>query len=273
MRRIWDDEAEPASRDSSAVLIDGVARARRWAAHGVRAVVDVVLPPACLITDQRVDAPGRVAAPAWSRLSFVTAPQCARCGTPFAYDFGPETQCGPCLARPPAFDSARAALVYDDESRPLVLGFKHGGRVDGLPAFAGWMTAAIGAACVADVVVPTPLHAGRLRARRFNQAALLAHALARRLERPFDADGLARVKPTASQGGLSASGRRRNVAGAFRVRERARFAGARVLLVDDVFTTGATAEAATRALKRAGAARVDVVSLARVVRLSDPTTL
>ncbi len=267
MNRIWDGWA-------AATSDRGRRRARAWAVRGARALIDVALPPTCLATDEPVEAAGRVSPAAWARLTFLTAPQCARCGTPFSCDWGREALCGACLARPPVFDTARAALAYDDDSRPLVLAFKHGGRVDGLPAFAGWMAAAMAPGAAADIVLPTPLHPSRLRARRFNQATLLARALARRLGWPFDADALERIKPTVSQGGLSASGRRRNVAGAFTVpaAARSRVQGARVLVVDDVFTTGATAQAATRALKRAGAARVDVVSLARVVRLDDPTT-
>ena len=180
--------------------------------------------------------------------------------------------CAACIARPPGFDCARAPLAYDDASRPLVLGFKHGGRSELIARFARWMAMA-GTECLADAdaIVPVPLHWRRLVARRYNQSALLGAALARQTGLPMETGLLLRGKATPSQAGRSAGARRRNVAGAFRIADGAAVEGRRLVLVDDVFTTGATVSACAKRLKRAGAARVCVMTLCRVVRAGDPT--
>jgi ComF family protein len=173
------------------------------------------------------------------------------------------------MARRPAFDRARAVFAYDDASRGPVLSFKHADRTEAAPAFARLMTtAAADLLSDADLLVPVPLHRRRLIARRYNQSALLTNALARHSGVPAMPDLLVRTRHTPSQGGLSATGRRRNVRGAFAVRRDLadRVRDARVLLIDDVLTTGATVEACAGVLKRAGAGTVDVVTLARVVR-------
>jgi len=231
--------------------------------------LDALLPPRCLVCGQGVDRPGSLCGACWRGLTFLAPPLCAACGFPFDYDLGADTLCGACHQEPPAYDRARAVLRYDAVSRGLLLGFKHGDRTEGAPAFGEWLARA-GAELISecDVVVPVPLHRWRLFARRYNQSALLAHALGRASGLPVLPDSLRRVRNTASQGRLSAAARRRNVAGAFRVAPGAaeRLGGRRVLLVDDVLTTGATVEACARTLKRAGAAGVDVLTLARVVR-------
>jgi ComF family protein len=176
-------------------------------------------------------------------------------------------RCGACLSHPPVYDRARAALVYGDVSRDFVLGLKYEGRRDGLGVLAGWMASA-GKELLAeaDLIVPVPLHYFRLVRRGFNQSAWLAAALSRSSGVRLSVDALKPVKSTPIQGGLSAEGRLRNVQGAFKVRRsRQRLVkDQKILLVDDVLTTGATAEACTRSLRRAGAACVDVITLARV---------
>jgi ComF family protein len=160
-------------------------------------------------------------------------------------------------------------FVYDDASRGLVVGFKHADRTFAVPAFGAWLARA-GAELVGDgdVIVPVSLHRWRLAARRYNQAALLAQSLARYTGGACAVDALRRLRPTPSQGGLGRLARARNVRGAFAVppSRRGLVDGRRVLLVDDVLTTGATVEAASRALLAAGARAVDVLTLARVVR-------
>ena len=216
------------------------------------------------------------------RWQLLADPQCRCCGLPFAYDpaGGPvegatgsgsseELLCGACLAAPPAFAHARAVMRYDDASRPLLLGFKHGDRTEAAATFAGWMARA-GRDLLAetDIVAPVPLHWRRLFARRYNQAALLTRALAHRASLPEVPDLLLRRRATPSQGRLTRAERQRNVAGAFTVNPRraGAVAGRRLLLVDDVMTTGATVSACARAVLKAGAASVDVLVLARAVR-------
>ena len=238
-------------------------------ARGVATVVlDALLPPRCATCDEPVDRPGCLCLECWSGLTFVTRPLCAVCGDPFETAPPGEPVCGDCLADPPPWGRGRSALRYDDASRPLVLGFKHGDRLHLASLLAGWMGAA-GTELLADaeVIVPVPLHRWRLLARRYNQAAVLAHALGRATGIPVSDRALQRVKRTPSQGRLTRSQRARNVQGAFRVEasRRPEIAGRRVLLVDDVLTTGATAGACTRVLLRAGAEAVDLLTLARVV--------
>ena len=187
------------------------------------------------------------------------------CGAPFEYDIG--ERCPACLASPRAFARARSAVIYDDASRDLILQFKHADRTDLAGLFAGWINrAADDLLAEADTVVPVPLHPSRLLSRRYNQAAEIARPLARRRGIAYLPGALVRRKASESQAGKSASGRRRNVVGAFAVPDRAkvRIEGRRIVLIDDVLTTGATAEACARALLKAGAAAVDLATVARV---------
>ena len=235
----------------------------RWA-------VDLVYPPLCMLCREPVSDPGSLCPTCWGGLHFIDGPVCAACGLPFEVDAGPDTLCGTCLAEPPLFDCARAILTYDDLSKKPVLALKHADRLDLVPGFGRWLERCGGDALrKAELIVPVPLHRWRLWKRRYNQAAELARALSRLTAVPAASSVLIRRKPTPSQGAMpSAEARRRNVRGAFVVPlgERAAVAGRHILLVDDVLTTGATANACARALKRAGAASVFVLALARVVR-------
>ena len=231
---------------------------------------DAVLPPRCLQCGELVGDHGALCAACWSRLRFLGAPCCAACGLPFEFDLGPEALCGACSARRPRFERARAALVYDEASRDLILRFKHADRLEGAATFAAWMTRA-GQPLIAeaDIVVPVPLHWLRLVRRRYNQAAVLANRIAASQGKLAAPDLLIRRRATPTQGHLGREARRRNVAGAFALNPRSRqtLAGARILLIDDVLTTGATAESCARALLAGGAKAVDLLVLARVVRV------
>lgn len=233
-----------------------------------RLLLDAVLPPLCLKCHAVVAEPGTLCPACWQRIGFLAPPWCACCGRPFEVDPGPEARCGACLTRPPGFDRARAVLRYDDESRPLLLRLKHGDRLEGAGAYAHWMARA-GADLLdgADLLVPVPLHRWRLALRRYNQAAVLALALGRRSGVAVAPDLLRRPRATPSQGHLGPEARRRNVAGAFTLaRGAAGLAGRRVVLIDDVMTTGATVEECARVLRRGGAASVAVLTLARALR-------
>lgn len=241
-----------------------------WSAGAARKALDLAMPPLCPVTNEEVSSYGALGADAWSAVHFIDDPYCNRCGVPFAAEYGAEVECPSCIASPPDFDRARAALVYDDASHGVIIGFKHGDRTELSEMLGGWMARA-GASLVthSSLVTPIPLHRRRLRSRRFNQSVLLAREIARRLGARLSIDDLVRRRETAPQKELSADARRRNVSGAFAMRNdaaRARVAGAHVVLIDDVLTTGATLSAAARALKRAGAAQVDALVLARVVR-------
>jgi ComF family protein len=234
------------------------------AAALARGLIDLVFPPHTLDRTGVAQSIG-LSAEAWTRVSFIGEPVCDGCGAPFEFETG--ERCAACLARPRAFERARAAVLYDDASRDLILQFKHADRTDLAGLFAGWIgRAAEDLLADAEVVAPVPLHRSRLLARRFNQAAEIARPLARRHRRAYLPDALVRARRTESQAGKSGAARRRNVAGVFRAPEnqRRRIEDRRVLLVDDVLTTGATAEACARALKAAGASAVDLAVIARV---------
>ncbi len=236
------------------------------------AALDLLLPPRPLdeAAGEAVASHGLTAG-AWSRIRFVEAPVCDGCGAPFEADRGPKARCRACLAQPPAFDHARAACLYDEHARDLILRLKHADRTDLAGLFARWLArAAADLAPELDAAVPVPLHRGRLLSRRYNQSAEIARPLARLLGLRYFADAVVRTRSTRSQEGRSGDDRRRNVEGAFAAPPgwRRRLAGARLLLVDDVLTTGATVEACAQALKAAGAARVDVAVIARVEHAS-----
>jgi ComF family protein len=234
-----------------------------------RSLLTAILPPRCLKCGTVVDSAGALCAVCWVKLSFIGPPHCACCGFPFEFHQGDGALCGACMREPPDFTRARSVLRYDEASKDLVLPFKHADRTGSAPAFAAWLRRAGGElAAEADVLAPVPLHWTRLLARKYNQAALLSRELAKLTGKPALQDLLIRRRRTPSQGGLGAVARESNVAGAFVLhpRHKARIEGRRVLLVDDVYTTGATVGACARVLRRAGASAVDVLTLARVVR-------
>jgi ComF family protein len=234
-----------------------------------RALLDLVLPPHCVVCDAAVDAPGLLCSDCFRKTGFITEPLCVRCGVPFANAAlgGVDRLCPTCRTAPPVFRRARAALRYDAQGRRLILPFKHADHTELAAVLAPHMVRA-GAALLkeADMLLPVPLHRGRLFHRRYNQAALLAKAVGRIAGRPCVPDALRRTRATASLGEKSATERVAEVAGAFAVRSsRAeRIVDRQVLLIDDVMTSGATANACAAVLLAAGAASVDVLVAARV---------
>jgi len=229
---------------------------------------DLVLPPTCPGCGKAVGDSDSLCARCWSSVRFIEPPLCAVYGTPFTHDLGEGIVSAEAMADPPPFRRARSAAVYGDVARRLVHQLKYHDRPYMAEAMATSMRRA-GRSLLeeASLIVPVPLYRWRLWERRFNQAAALAASLSRQSGLPTDPLALERVKPTRRQVGLSAAQRQENVRGAFRVPETMRpgIAGSNVLLVDDVYTSGATVKAATRALLRGGAGAVDVLTFARVI--------
>ncbi|WP_441969208.1 ComF family protein [Microvirga sp. 2MCAF38] len=238
-------------------------------AHGVaRAALGLLYPPTCIACHAATGEPHSLCAACWSGIRFIERPYCERLGTPFAVDLGTPLLSPAAIADPPVFARARAVAQYDGTASALIHRLKYADRPELARALGTMMTRA-GAELLreTDVIVPVPLHRWRLWQRRFNQAMALANVVARQNDIPCNPSLLARVKHTRQQVGLTKTQRQENLQGAFRVPEEARPAvkGKRILLIDDVLTTGSTANAASRALLKAGAAQVDILAFARVV--------
>jgi len=231
-------------------------------------VVDLVFPPRCPLCGEGLAAQSGLCAPCWSELAIPGQPSCATCQCPLESSHAEGTICAPCLADPPRHDGIAAGTLYNDASRKLVLAFKHGHRI----ALAPMLARLIAAQLPPEVgegwlVVPVPLHRWRLWSRGFNQSALLARELVNASGAELLVDGLVRTKRTPTLGGLGRKARSRALSGAIAVNTRTanRLRGTRVLLVDDVLTSGATSDACVGVLKRAGADKVVVACFARVL--------
>jgi ComF family protein len=242
-------------------------RAGALAMRLAHAALDTLYPPTCLACRAATDYHGALCPRCWNTMRFIERPYCDRLGTPFEHDLGQGLISPQAMADPPAFGRARAVARFEDgPARTLVHRLKYSDRAELARPIASWMARA-GADVLADadLLTPVPLHALRLWRRRFNQAAALAGEISRQTGKPSNLSALRRVKATRSQVGLSRAQRAENVQGAFRVAEGAVMRGLNVVLIDDVLTSGSTANAASRALLRAGAKRVDVLVFARVV--------
>src|SRR5712672_3207205 len=261
-------DAQPSPTRSISSHLRGALTACRDAfAHLPKLALDIALPTLCVSCREPVDGEG-VCAACWAKLSFIAPPFCPRLGIPFVYDPGPELLSMEAIANPPAYQRARAAVRYDDVARTLVHALKYQDRTDLAPAMGRWMARA-GRDLLddADVLVPVPLHWRRGWSRRYNQSGALARVIARQTGVGVTSEALRRVRPTQQQIGLSRAQRASNVQGAFKVAadRQSEIQGRRVLLIDDVLTSGATTDACARALLRAKAASVDVLVFARVV--------
>ncbi len=233
--------------------------------HGLRRLADLVYPPVCPGCGVALGSHRGVCVSCWSRIRFIERPYCEVLGLPFSRDLGEGIVSAKAIAHPPVFDRLRSAVAHEDVARRLAHGLKYRDRTDLAPMMAAWMLrAGDGWPGRADAILPVPLHRTRMLSRKFNQSAELARHLSRLTGKPLLAQTLLRVKRTRRQVGLGISAREENVRGAFRLAagHEADVAGKRLLLVDDVFTTGATVTAAARALKRAGAADITVLTFA-----------
>lgn len=237
------------------------------ARNAARVIVDFALPPRCAGCGAVTGDPHRFCIDCWQSLTFLGDPCCARCGLPFAYDSGDGVECGGCLAEPPYFDRLRAAVAYGEVARKVALKLKYGGR-PGVATTLGRFMQRHAAELEPDVLVaPVPLHRWRIWRRGYNQSALLATALAKGRVVETELDLLRRIKATPPLKGLGRRERALAVRGAFGMSERGKekVKGRTIILVDDVYTTGATANACARILKRSGAKAVNIICWARVV--------
>ena len=240
-----------------------------WGKHlqgMVRPVLDYALPPRCAACGMIVDMSGTLCGDCWRDVAFIGEPICAICGDDLPALAGPDAQCGACLASPPPYDRMRAVMRYGTVGRTIAHRLKYGRRVTLADVMALHMTRLLPPDDPDALLVPVPLHRWRIWSRGFNQSALVARALGRRASLPVDLDLLRRTRRTPPLHGLGRRARARAVQGAFALRKdgAARLSGRTVILIDDIWTTGVTATACARLLRRGGAARVEIMCWTRV---------
>jgi len=213
-----------------------------------------------------VETQGTLCSPCWTTLTFIEEPYCRVCGFPFEHDLGGELECAGCMSESPLYQHARSLVAYDEASRPLLLHLKHGDGLHLAPYFARWMKRLV--PTESDLIIPVPLHWTRLFRRSYNQASLLSNVLGKETNIKTIPDALIRTRKTVSQGGLTKSERMKNIKGAFKANSKylSDLKGRNILLIDDVFTTGATLVECTKVLKKAGANTIYLLTVARVVQ-------
>jgi len=230
-------------------------------------LVDIVLPPRCIGSGEIVDIQGAISPKFWEELQFIDKPFCDKCSIPFSFDSGEGAICARCMDDMPYYDRSRSAVVYNDASRKVILNFKFNDKTHYALTFVPWMLRA-GADILedADYIIPVPLHQKKLRFRKFNQSAILAEEIAIRSNKKYLFDGLLRIRETTPQKGLNKKDRLKNISGAFAINQKYTEAiqGKNIIIVDDIFTTGATLNECAKVLKDAGANEVNVLAIARV---------
>ncbi|MBL8640531.1 MAG: ComF family protein [Alphaproteobacteria bacterium] len=237
--------------------------------------LDLVLPPRCPITGDTVRTVGAISPRAWKEITFIAPPYCTCCGIPFAIDLDmkglnpDDFLCTDCISSTRAFDQAKSLFVYDDGSRKMILSFKHGDAIH-LHTTLAPLLCKTGVEFLSpdSIIVPVPLHWMRLVKRRYNQAAILGNEVAKLSGLTCWPDALIRTRPTPPQGHKTAKDRKQNVSGAFDINPpyTKKLSGREIVLIDDVFTTGATLEECSKVLKTAGARSVNILTLARAVK-------
>ena len=235
-------------------------------------VTDLIFPPRCPLCGEGISAQTGLCGSCWNQLAIPGDPACALCSRPFGESIASGSICAPCMAHPPRHDGIAAGTLYNDASRQLVLNFKYGHRIALAPMMARLMAARLGFLDTGWLIAPVPLHRWRLWRRGFNQAAILAHEIARTRGGALAVDILVRRKATPSLGGLGAKARARAMTGAIAMSPKwsSKLGGASIVLVDDVLTSGATSDACVAALKEAGAEKVVIACFARVMDESLP---
>lgn len=237
----------------------------------LKALLDIIFPPRCHCCKTFIPDAGalHICAPCLEASTLIVSPMCKKCGVPFLTTMGDDHLCGPCINDPPLFTAARAATLFDGPVRGLVHRFKYNGRFQHsrpLALLAARRLAPFVDQFSADLLVPVPLHVKRLRQRGFNQAVLLGELIAREWRLPLSRRNLRRIRWTEPQINLSATERVANVRGAFRVEDPALVRDKRIVLIDDVYTTGSTVAECARALFKAEASAVIVVTIARALQ-------
>lgn len=232
----------------------------------IRFLLDFLLPPTCPVCHQRIENNG-LCPECFSKLEFIGAQKCSICGQPLDAVVPGMAVCGACLKEPPFFHQAESIFKYNDISRKLILAFKHGDHIELTELFTKWMEQNSKELIEKnDLLMPVPLHWRRILKRKYNQASLLAKSLAKKYQKEYFPLILIRCKFTKSQGHLSPKERKKNVKGVFKIKNANKIKDKSVLLIDDVFTTGATVNECTKVLLKAGAKSVDVLTIAKVVK-------
>lgn len=238
----------------------------------IRQAIDTLLPPRCAVSGEIVAEQGMTAPHIWRDLDFIATPFCPTCGVPFDYDVEEKTICAACITAPPPYTTARAALIYNDHSRKLILGFKYSDKLYAVKSFTPWLER-VGAEALsqADALIPVPLHYWRMVRRRYNQAAIIADDLGDTVGLPVVKQALIRTKATKAQGYLNPDERLKNIRGAFAIhpKYKEQIQGKTLIIIDDVYTTGVTVKECARILLKAGAKEIHVLAVARVNK-TDP---
>ncbi|VAW01331.1 Competence protein F homolog, phosphoribosyltransferase domain; protein YhgH required for utilization of DNA as sole source of carbon and energy [hydrothermal vent metagenome] len=231
-------------------------------------IVDFALPPRCPVCGVTVEENHRFCLGCWQRLNFLSEPWCATCGRPFAFEHANNTKCASCLTKPPDHDGVRAVVAYDKDSASLAMGLKYGARLGFADLIANHMSRFVDEDLMNSIIVPVPLHRWRLWSRGFNQSVLIGRSLAKKHGIPIRTDLLIRNKATPPLRSMSSRQRLRIVSKAFRVPNSGKklVSGKSIILVDDVYTSGSTANTCAKSLKRAGAKQVVVFCWARVLK-------
>lgn len=231
-------------------------------------LLDFIIPPLCPICKQPIKTAHCLCPNCFEKIQFISYPYCIKCGRPFEFDIPEETRCGACSKKDPVFHKARAAFIYDSNSKQLILPFKHSDHLELTPLLTNMLYQA-GKELFAetDVLLAVPLHRLRFIKRKYNQAGVLAKSLADKINKPYLSNVLIRARSTPSQGHMRPAERKKNVSGAFKIIHPELIKGKRILIIDDVFTTGATVSECTKILRKNGAKHVSVLTLARVVKM------